>query len=168
VSATTWNGLQGFREERATDSAGPLEPPPDLWTVGYEGRELAAFLELLHERNIESLIDVRELPLSRRRGFSKSSLGDALSRAGIQYIHLRALGSPRALRHRYKAGGERSAFMADYSAHLSRQQEALSILIALVATTTLAIMCFENDYRDCHRSVIGQHLADSGLQVGHL
>jgi uncharacterized protein (DUF488 family) len=158
---------EGPRDEAAL-STRPLDTFPDLWTIGYEGRELGEFLRVLRSRKVKSLVDVRELPLSRRKGFSKSSLYAALAEEGINYLHLRALGSPRDLRHLYRAGGSRDEFMSEYSDYLSRQDDSLRILMAMIATCTLAIMCVESDYRDCHRSVIGQRLANRGLQVGHL
>jgi len=62
-----------------------------LFTVGYEGRSIDELVDALRAAGVERLVDVRELPLSRRKGFSKTALGDTLRDAGIEYIHVRAL-----------------------------------------------------------------------------
>ena len=86
----------------ATESAGKtrsLKPicPGDLTLVrlqSYQGKSVADFLGSLHKAWIELVIDVRELPLSRRRGFSKTPLSLALQEANIGYTHLRQAGNP--------------------------------------------------------------------------
>ena len=65
-----------------------------LFTIGYQGRALEELVAMLHAHRIDRVIDIRELPLSRRRGFSKTPLGDALRAAGIDYIHARIAGNP--------------------------------------------------------------------------
>ncbi len=65
-----------------------------LYTIGYEGRAVEDFIEDLRFADVEVLVDVRELPHSRRPGFSKSKLSEHVSRAGLEYLHLRSLGSP--------------------------------------------------------------------------
>ncbi len=68
--------------------------PAKLFTIGYEGRSLTEFVQLLVKNAITRVIDVRELPLSRRRGFSKTSLTEALAAHDIEYVHLRKAGNP--------------------------------------------------------------------------
>ncbi len=65
-----------------------------IFTIGYEGATVAALLAALTQAGVERLIDVRALPVSRRPGFSKTPLSAALAEAGIDYVHLRALGTP--------------------------------------------------------------------------
>ena len=64
------------------------------FTVGYEGRTLDEFVQLLLAARVERVVDVRALPLSRRRGFSKTPLKCALAAQGIEYVHVRAAGNP--------------------------------------------------------------------------
>jgi len=66
----------------------------ELFTVGYEGVTIEVFIANLRANNVECVLDVRELPLSRKRGFSKTQLGQALNDADIRHIHLRELGTP--------------------------------------------------------------------------
>src|SRR5437867_8720823 len=78
-----------------------------LFTTGYEQhRHPEALVAALQDAGVRRLMDVRELPLSRRRGFSKSRLSEALADAGIRYEHERALGNPKPLRELYKNGSQ--------------------------------------------------------------
>ena len=89
-----------------------------LWTIGYERhRTHASLTEALHGAGVERLLDVRELPLSRRRGFSKRALAAALGAAGIRYDHERALGNPKPLRDLYRSGRQPEG-EAGYLAHV--------------------------------------------------
>jgi uncharacterized protein (DUF488 family) len=78
-----------------------MKTPKNLFTVGYEGLMLEAFIQRLQSNSIQTLVDVRELPLSRKRGFSKRALAEALALQGITYLHMPALGCPKPIRDRY-------------------------------------------------------------------
>jgi AbrB family looped-hinge helix DNA binding protein len=137
-------------------------------SIGYEGRTLAQFLEELRSHRIRQLIDVREIPLSRKNGFSKVSLGAALGDAGILYRHIPELGSPRELRHAYRAGGSTSEFMDGYTSHLDRNTDAFEMLRDFALGVPSAIMCFERDYRGCHRRILSDRLSKEGFSLTHL
>jgi uncharacterized protein (DUF488 family) len=92
-----------------------------LYTIGYESSGLDDTLRRLTEAGVETLVDVRELPQSRLRGFSKSALAAALGAKGIEYQHAPALGSPRELRHALRESGDFVAFTRGYLLHLRRQ-----------------------------------------------
>jgi uncharacterized protein (DUF488 family) len=81
-----------------------------LYTFGYEGLSVAAFLAQLKKAGVKTVLDVRQLPLSRKPGFSKRSLAETLHEAGIVYAHLPAFGCPREIRDRYKLDGDWSAY----------------------------------------------------------
>ena len=141
----------------------------ELRTIGYEGRSLERFLDRLGAASVTLLVDVRELPLSRRRGFSKRGLASALEQAGIGYRHLRALGAPRPLRRAYRDSGDFETFAAAYRAHLAGQWEALAEVAAEAACGGVALLCFEADAERCHRSLIASALCrDAELRVRHL
>ncbi len=70
-----------------------------LFTIGFTGLQLDEFIGQLKSAKIELLLDVREIPISRKRGFSKTSLSENLLQSGIEYRHLKWLGSPKTLRH---------------------------------------------------------------------
>jgi hypothetical protein len=100
-----------------------------LFTVGYEGRSVDELLDELRAAGVERLVDVRELPLSQRRGFSKTALGDALREAGILYVHVKALGNPKPNRERYWAGDVEGG-AAVYRAHLNNGSRSALIELA--------------------------------------
>jgi len=130
-----------------------------LFTLGYEGAELSDFLNVLKQQEIDLLLDVRELPLSRRKGFSKNALREALEGCGIDYRHERRLGSPKTLRHRLYADGDYKIFFRDFGNHLKGQQDLLETL-AEELTGNVVLVCYEKDYRTCHRSAVADALAE--------
>jgi uncharacterized protein (DUF488 family) len=69
----------------------------NIYTIGYEGLGPEDFLRQLRRANVSMVVDVRDVPLSRKRGFSKTALADALQAAGLEYTHVRSLGFPHAL-----------------------------------------------------------------------
>ena len=116
----------------------------ELFTIGYEGLGIETFVARLREHGVETLVDVRELPLSRKAGFSKTALAQRLAEAGIGYDHQRALGSPRPMRHRLRADGDLAAFFERYRHHLNAQQTALDRLLDSAAARVV-LMCYERD-----------------------
>lgn len=139
-----------------------------VYTLGYEGRSLEGFLALLKERKVRRVIDVRELPLSRKKGFSRRQLQSALAQTGVGYVPIRALGSPRAIRREYRAGGSFEAFSRKYDSHLEANQPSLVTLRTLSAEMPSAILCFERDWRACHRSMLASFLLREGFRLEHL
>ena len=76
--------------------------PPEFYTIGYEGASQASLLHTLLYYDVQTLLDIRELPQSRKPGLSKTALGLAATGCGIEYAHIRALGTPRDIRYRRK------------------------------------------------------------------
>ena len=141
-----------------------------LATIGYEQASLAEFIGALAGAGVKQLIDVREVPISRKQGFSKRALAEALGAAGIGYAHMRALGDPKPGREAARRG-DYNAFRAIYSAHLASDdaKTALDETGALAAVAPSCLMCFERDYLTCHRNMIADVLADrEGFAVRHL
>ncbi len=139
-----------------------------LYTIGYEGKDLQAVLTSLLTHGVEQLVDVRENPMSRKPGFSKSTLRESLIAKGIGYLHLRELGTPQAVRDAYRSDGDLDVFRRRYESHLSGQEEALMMLSALAKTKVSALLCFEADWRACHRSILCDTLEREGLTPIHL
>lgn len=129
-----------------------------LTTIGYEGASLPAFLATLKAAGVTLLLDVRELPISRRKGFSKTPLSQALSRVGIDYQHERALGAPRQIRHRLREDGDLKRYFVDFREYLATQEPLLDQL-ARTLTGCVALLCFERNPAECHRSVVVAALA---------
>ncbi len=73
-----------------------------IYTIGYEGKTVSNFIDILQKHGIKLLVDVRELPLSRKNGFSKTKLKEALNKVGIEYVSFKELGAPKDLRHELK------------------------------------------------------------------
>src|SRR4051794_23469997 len=126
-----------------------------LATIGYEMASQAAVLEKLKAAAVEVLIDVRAVAASRRAGFSKGLLSASLEDAGIRYVHLRELGTPKPGRMAARAG--RTAEMREiFEAHLAEPaaqlQLAQAVEIARGART--AILCFCGEHEKCHRAIV--------------
>jgi len=129
-----------------------------MYTIGYEGRDIKEFANQLEGFGISTLVDIREFPLSRKRGFSKNSLAQHLSQYGIEYLHIRELGSPRFLRKKLRSDGDYGYFFGHYSKYLDSQVEAIEKLHKIVLSTVSCIMCYEKEPVSCHRSVVSQEI----------
>lgn len=121
-----------------------------LYTIGYEGLELHQFISTLNAFDVDVLLDVRELPASRRRGFSKSALKEAVESAGIRYISERRLGTPRELRKRVRETKDYDAFFAEFAPVLAAQRGLVRELVREL-DGAVALMCYEHDPHHCHR-----------------
>jgi uncharacterized protein (DUF488 family) len=133
-----------------------------LFTAGYEGAELATFIACLRDAGATTIVDVRELPLSRKRGFSKRVLAAALGDAGIGYVHMRSLGCPREIRLRYRRDRSWTRYTRDFLAYLATQREAVAELAALAGERTCCVMCFEADFAACHRTFVARAVQQTG------
>ena len=145
-----------------------------LWvgSIGYERYRLNTdFVAQVARSGVERLIDVRQLPISRRRGFAKSALSEALAAVGIEYVHMRDLGNPKPTRDLYKSGRSAEG-RAGYEHYLlSEQREALSILALRLTEKRCTLMCVEHDSAVCHRDVIFDALENEvglGLEVADI
>lgn len=141
-----------------------------LMTIGYEGALPSDFIATLQEAKVSFLIDIRELPLSRRKGFSKKVLAESLSNAGIEYRHFRELGDPKQGREAARAG-RTADFKKIYSRHMktAAAQGALVELLEIVGSNNTCLLCYERDPNQCHRTMVAAELSDrSGIGVVHL
>ena len=139
-----------------------------IFTIGYEGATMAEFLAALQQAGVERVIDVRALPLSRRPGFSKSPLRAALEEAGIEYVHLKALGTPAEGRAAARAG--RHEDMARIYAGQLELPEAMAQgaqMIELARERPSALLCFEREPAHCHRSLLLEAVAPD-IEAVHL
>ena len=140
-----------------------------IFTIGYEGIDLARFLALLAHHGIETLVDIREMPLSRKPGFSKTALRAAVNLSGFEYMHIAALGCPKDVRNQYKADGDWSRYKKGFLRYLNSQETAIAELAALSTTSNCALLCFESDHNYCHRSMVAAAVsAVSGSKVRHI
>jgi uncharacterized protein (DUF488 family) len=126
-----------------------------IFTIGYEGATMADFLAALTAAGVERVIDVRALPLSRRPGFSKSTLAASLAEVGIGYVHLKSLGTPKPGRDAAKRG-DRATLEEVYAGQLElpEAQAQAAQMLELAAEKPSALLCFERDPGMCHRTLL--------------
>ncbi len=143
---------------------------PGLFTIGYEATRIEAVVDTLRAAGVAMVIDVRAIAASRKPGFSKRQLAASLDAAGIAYVHLRGLGTPKAGRIAARAG--RTAEMrAIFAAHLRTDpaQAALAEARHLAPTRPCCLLCFEADHEACHRLLVAEAVAAETRQpVTHL
>ncbi len=140
-----------------------------IFTASYEGRSLEEFLANLRAKGVRLVADVREAPISRKPGFSKSALTAALERAGIAYCHIRALGCPKPVRDAYREDRDWVRYTRSYLKHLGRQQEAIQELVAMTKAQPTALLCYEADFNRCHRTYVARAVAEqTGSSVCHI
>lgn len=144
----------------------------ELCTIGYEGVSNEDFLKNLSKNNVAVLVDVREIPLSRKKGFSKTVLEQFLLQHGIKYVHLKRLGSPSKIRNRLKEDHNYELFFKDYTNYLMKEaKDALNNLYEIALNAKACIMCFEKDVNFCHRNIVAKKLSTingTKFQVHHI
>jgi len=139
-----------------------------IFTIGYEGTTVAEFINALRKAGVRRLIDVRALPLSRRPGFSKTALRGAVEEAGIEYVHLKALGTPPDGRAAARAG--RHADLERIYTGQLELPEAIAqsaLMLALANEVPSALLCMEREPAHCHRSLLLSAVA-ADAEVVHL
>ena len=139
-----------------------------LYTIGYEGRDLDTFVSSLGRHQVERVVDVREIPLSRKRGFSKSALRAKLEDEGFEYVHLRELGSPKAMRHKLREDRDYQSFFRAFSTYLDNNLSAIEEAYQYVRNATCCLLCFERLPDKCHRSMVAEKIKErdgNGLKV---
>jgi uncharacterized protein (DUF488 family) len=144
-----------------------------FFTLGYEKSDLEAFIGRLQEHSVTMVVDVRSLPLSRKKGFSKKALTLHLHQAGIDYRHIPALGAPKALRQKRKAGGLWADYVVGYTDLVLRPNRLEVVALAdLAATEVISLLCFERNPEECHRSLLAAEMISRSkthsLKVEHI
>lgn len=139
-----------------------------IFTIGYEGATVAEFLATLQRAGVERVIDVRALPLSRRPGFSKSPLRAALEEAGIEYVHLKALGTPAEGRTAARAGRQED-LKRIYAGQLELPEAMAqsALMLDLAGEKPSALLCMEREPAHCHRALLLDAVA-ADAEVVHL
>lgn len=132
-----------------------------IYTIGYEGATMAGFVATLQEAGVRRVIDVRALPLSRRPGFSKSPLAASLAEAGIGYVHLKALGTPKRGRDAAKKGDVATLTeVYDGQLELPEAQGQAAQMLALADEMPSALLCYEREPCHCHRTLLLRAVGD--------
>jgi uncharacterized protein (DUF488 family) len=139
-----------------------------IFTIGYEGATVPEFIAALRNAGVERVIDVRALPLSRRPGFSKSPLRVALEEAGIEYVHLKALGTPAEGRTAARAGRHED-LKRIYAGQLELPEAMAQSaqMLELAREKRSALLCMEREPAHCHRTLLLDAVAGDA-EVVHL
>jgi uncharacterized protein (DUF488 family) len=144
---------------------------PAVYTVGHSTRSLEHLINLLKAHSIQTVVDVRTVPRSRRvPQFNKESVAGELGAAGIGYVHMKELGGWRRARKDSPNTGWRNAGFRGYADYMLTDEfeAAVSRLIALAQRERIAIMCAEAVPWRCHRSLIADALTVRGVEVRHI
>ena len=138
----------------------------EIWTIGYERAAQRDVIAALERAQIRTVIDVRDRPQSRRAGFSKTSLAASLLAAGIGYVHLKPLGTPKEGRVAHHSG-DQATFWRIVDAQLATPEAEAALVEAAdrARAERCCLLCFEADWRHCHRARIVERL---GAEAHHL
>lgn len=142
-----------------------------LFTIGYESKSFEDISKNIREREIPLLVDVRNVALSRKPGFSKNALKKNLGEKNIDYIHLRELGAPKPIRYKYYRNKDFKAFERAYKKHLKSTNVNLVKVLEILRENTACFLCFEKSHEDCHRSILAKEItkiSEEKLEVEHL
>ena len=142
-----------------------------ILTIGYEGIDVDEFVERLKKYNVTRLIDVREIPISRKKGFSKTALKGKLEKENIKYVHFKSLGSPSPLRKKLKTNWDYNYFFKTYLKYLSKNMDAIKEVYQYISDGINCIMCFERTPEKCHRSAVANKIneySEYGLTIKHI
>jgi uncharacterized protein (DUF488 family) len=146
---------------------------PCLFTIGYEGLSIDAYLDILVSNNIRTLVDVRKNPISMKYSFSKGKLTEYTKAAGISYIHIPDLGIPSNLRKDLNSPKAYQDLFDLYSSQiLPKQKDALERIKSIINDRKrIAITCFEANHQFCHRHKVTERLendSDFNIPIVHL
>lgn len=143
-----------------------------VYTIGYQETAIDKFITFLKRKKIKEIVDVRKTPMSRKKGFSKNKLAEALKEVNIAYSHFGELGVPQAWRraaHAHRISREK--MFRDYAEKiLPVREQALKDVADKVKHHKVALLCFEHDASDCHRLLVAQRLKRKvrGLKIVNL
>ena len=143
----------------------------EFFTIGYQGRSLDEFCRVLKRHQVQRLIDIRFNPFSRKKGFSGKPLHEALRTIGVEYLHIKHLGTPPEIQKKLKRDGDRNSFQELFGEYLASVPETMEELQEEVVRSRSCLMCFERDVEDCHRNQVSAKLLRSlgaTMTVGHL
>ena len=141
-----------------------------LNTIGYEGASLEDFIQTLEEANVEVLLDIRDRAQSRKKGFSKTALSNALQNHGIEYVHLKELGDPKEGRLAARSGNW-DEFDRIYRDVMASQEAiaALEYIRGISENTVACLLCYERDHKTCHRKYVSDAIdLQTGTKTRHL
>ncbi len=129
-----------------------------LISLGYEKRDIEELIIILRDLSVTTLLDVREFPVSRKKGFSKKSLSRHLENAGIGYKHIKEAGNPY-----HKLGVDLQQCLQMYSEYLEENPQVIDILeLDINSESSVALLCYERKHKNCHRSILIEKIRQHG------
>ena len=129
-----------------------------IYSIGYEGASIEAFIKILLDEHVQRIVDVRERAFSFKKGFSKKPLIEALQAAGIDYVNPREIAPPREMRKSYESVGDFEGFCTAYRAHLEAEKDLLETFIGSLKPGD-CLLCFEKNHERCHRKILESFIA---------
>ncbi len=142
-----------------------------FFTAGYQDETPPSFIAKLNAARVNLLVDVRQNPFSFKMGFNRSQLEVVCGQSGINYVHIKELGTPIPLRNFLKETGDYKQFFSRYNGILNEYEDLIEDLVSLSTKNKVCILCFEKSHLMCHRQVIANKVLEiSGnmLSVCHL
>jgi uncharacterized protein (DUF488 family) len=144
-----------------------------VFSLGYQLRDLPEFVSILNEASVTTVVDVRQNAWSYKKGFSKKAFSNGLNEAGIEYEHASYVGNPKELRD--NADTHRSCLF-DYAEHLRENQSLLQqfaneFMLRVEEGKKICFVCYERHPMDCHRHIIldfRKHHLNAPIDVKHL
>jgi uncharacterized protein (DUF488 family) len=143
-----------------------------LYTIGHSTRMLDELISVLQAHSIETLVDIRSFPMSRRLPhFNRESLDESLRNAGIKYVWMKELGGRRKkIRDDSPHVALRSPSFRNYADYMLTPdfQQGISELLNLAQRSRMVYMCAERVYFRCHRMLVSDWLVAHGHEVQHI
>ena len=142
-----------------------------LYTIGYQGHTPETFIEVLISHKIDCLIDVRANAVSRKKGFSKSSLSEKLEESGIGYEHFSEAGISSLERRNIKTAEDIEQLLQNYRKRITSNTNTDTKRTSnkIQETGSAVLMCFEAESSECHRSVLSEIIANRlNVDVCHI
>lgn len=139
------------------------------FTVGYEGRNIDELTKVLKEHGVQMLVDVRRDAYSKyNKSFNEGTLSKKLTESKIRYVHLPELGVDYVERQKLKETRDYDNYFKKYSNYIDKNPDLISLLTELSRYDTICLMCYEKDFKRCHRRVLASKLSDKGLMFVHI
>ncbi|MFZ1980059.1 MAG: DUF488 family protein, partial [Smithella sp.] len=133
-----------------------------LFTIGYEGITIEAYINKLIQNDIRLICDIRNNPISRKFGFSKTMLSNVLQEINIEYIHIPELGIVSEKRKELKGQADYETLFDEYKKTLPQKKVYIKKVFDLLCDKKrIALTCFEKDQNLCHRHIVGQFIKDN-------
>jgi len=146
----------------------PDEYRSPAFTVGYEGREPGQFIKSLSDEGIDILVDVRKDAYSKQDiSYSEGALSRIAADAQIKYVHLPELGVDYNARQELKSTYDYEAYFKRYSEYLEKNLDLVALVAQLAKNNVICLMCYEKDFKRCHRSILANKLEELGITFLH-